>query len=82
MTAAFGAGKDTIDVAYDVPNLSHYLDYVHLMCYDYHGAWDQKTGANAPLHAHDVLSVVSIYYIDYRQFAKQYYDSKKYLLLP
>ncbi|GLV36208.1 Chitinase 2 [Carabus blaptoides fortunei] len=57
LTAAFGAGKDTIDVAYDVPNLSHYLDYVHLMCYDYHGAWDQKTGANAPLHANDVLSV-------------------------
>lgn len=59
LTAAFGAGKDTIDIAYDVKPLSQYLDYVHLMCYDYHGSWDQKTGANAPLHSSDVLNVVS-----------------------
>jgi chitinase len=26
-----------------------YLDYVHVMCYDYHGKWDRKTGHNAPL---------------------------------
>ena len=26
-----------------------YLDYVHIMCYDYHGKWDRKTGHNAPL---------------------------------
>ncbi|XP_044746225.1 probable chitinase 2 [Coccinella septempunctata] len=57
LTAAFGAGKDTIDVAYDVEGLSAYLDFIHMMCYDYHGAWDQKTGANAPLKADDVLSV-------------------------
>lgn len=60
LTAAFGAGKDTIDVAYNVQGLSHYLDYIHLMCYDYHGAWDQKTGANAPLKSTDFLSVVRI----------------------
>jgi GH18 family chitinase len=26
-------------------------DYVHVMCYDYHGKWDKKTGHNAPLHS-------------------------------
>lgn len=57
LTAAFGAGKDTIDVAYDVAGLSVYLDYIHMMCYDYHGTWDQKTGANAPLFSTDVYSV-------------------------
>ncbi|XP_076268932.1 chitinase 2 [Rhynchophorus ferrugineus] len=57
LTAAFGAGKDTIDVAYDVEGLAVYLDFIHMMCYDYHGAWDQKTGANAPLTSTDVLSV-------------------------
>lgn len=58
LTAAFGAGKDTIDTAYDVEGLSIYLDYIHMMCYDYHGAWEEKTGANAPLRStQDDLSV-------------------------
>ncbi|XP_066255008.1 probable chitinase 2 [Euwallacea similis] len=57
LTAAFGAGKDTIDIAYDVEGLGVYLDFIHVMCYDYHGAWDQKTGANAPLRSTDVLNV-------------------------
>ncbi|XP_060532634.1 probable chitinase 2 isoform X2 [Cylas formicarius] len=57
LTAAFGAGKDTIDVGYDVEGLSVYLDFIHMMCYDYHGAWDKKTGANAPLRSSDVLNI-------------------------
>ncbi|MCL4137154.1 UNVERIFIED_CONTAM: hypothetical protein GTU68_058097, partial [Idotea baltica] len=50
LTAAVGAGKSTIDSAYDIPGMSKYLDYIHLMGYDYHGRWDQKTGHNAPLY--------------------------------
>jgi len=50
LTAAIGAPAGTIDVAYDVPNMYKYLDFVHVMCYDYHGKWDKKTGHNAPLH--------------------------------
>ena len=23
---------------------------MHVMCYDYHGKWDKRTGHNAPLH--------------------------------
>ncbi|XP_018570991.1 probable chitinase 2 [Anoplophora glabripennis] len=53
LTAAFGAGKDTIDGGYDVEGLSLYLDFIHMMCYDYHGTWDGKTGANAPLRSSD-----------------------------
>ena len=50
LTAALGASKDTIDIAYDVEKLSKLLDYLHIMCYDYHGAWDRKIGPNAPLY--------------------------------
>jgi len=49
LTAAIGAAAETIDAAYDIPNMYKYLDYVHVMCYDYHGKWDKKTGHNAPL---------------------------------
>ena len=49
LTAAIGAAPDTIDAAYDIERMYKYLDYVHVMCYDYHGKWDKKTGHNAPL---------------------------------
>ena len=44
-----GAAPGTIDAAYDIERMYQYLDYVHVMCYDYHGKWDKKTGHNAPL---------------------------------
>ncbi len=37
LSAAVSAGKPTIDRAYDVPQVSKYLDIINLMCYDYHG---------------------------------------------
>jgi len=51
LTAAIGAGKETIDISYDVVNMYKYLDYVNVMCYDYHGRWDKRTGHNAPLRS-------------------------------
>lgn len=50
LTAAIGAAANTIDVAYDVPAMYKYLDYVHVMCYDYHGKWDRKTGEETHLY--------------------------------
>ncbi|XP_046398944.1 chitinase-3-like protein 1 [Ischnura elegans] len=50
MTAAVSAGKGTIDPAYDIANMAKYLDHIHVMCYDYHGAWDPFTGHNSPLY--------------------------------
>lgn len=51
LTAAIGAAAPTIDVAYDIPRMYKYLDYVHVMGYDYHGKWDGSTGHNAPLYS-------------------------------
>lgn len=60
LTAALGAGIETIEKAYDIPELSKYLDYIHVMAYDYHGTWDRRVLANAPLrHSGDLLTVVS-----------------------
>ncbi|XP_061399647.1 probable chitinase 2 [Musca vetustissima] len=65
LTSAIGAAKNVIDQAYDVRQISRYLDFLHIMCYDYHGSWDRKVGYNAPLTAPqgDALSVQ--YTIDY-----------------
>jgi chitinase len=49
LSSAFGAAKKTIDSAYSVARLAPYLDTMHIMCYDYFGAWDKKIGFNAPL---------------------------------
>lgn len=40
LTAAVAAGKDKIDAGYDVPEISKYLDAIHLMSYDLHGSWE------------------------------------------
>lgn len=51
VTAAIGAGEETIKKSYDIPEMYKYLDLIHVMCYDYHGKWDKTTGHNAPLYA-------------------------------
>jgi chitinase len=60
LTAAMGASKETIDVAYDVVQLSKYLDLIHMMCYDYHGAWDGVVGPNAPLYGENEVDTLSV----------------------
>lgn len=62
LTAALGAGKATMDSAYDLTKLSRYLDFLHMMCYDYHGTWDGVVGANAPLKGLDSEDVLSVEY--------------------
>ncbi|OXA56244.1 probable chitinase 2 isoform X2 [Folsomia candida] len=51
LTSAFGPALSTATKGYELRELAGLLDHIHLMCYDYHGAWDRKTGHNAPLYA-------------------------------
>lgn len=51
LSSAVSPNYRVIDEGYDVPVLSHYLDWIAVMTYDYHGQWDKKTGHNAPFYA-------------------------------
>ena len=62
------AGKSTIDMAYDVPALGQYLDFINVMSYDFRGHWDHKTGHHSPLYQHsdddnNYMNTVKFYYI-------------------
>ncbi|CAL4118675.1 unnamed protein product [Meganyctiphanes norvegica] len=52
LTCAVSMGKGTIDTAYDIPAMNQVFDYINLMAYDFHGAWETFTHHNAPLYAH------------------------------
>ncbi|XP_078098082.1 acidic mammalian chitinase-like [Mustelus asterias] len=49
LTAAFPASKAKIDAGFEVKKVGQYLDFIHVMTYDFHGAWDSVTGHNSPL---------------------------------
>ncbi|KAJ2938296.1 hypothetical protein O0L34_g13210 [Tuta absoluta] len=57
-----GAGKETMEAAYELTKLSRYLTLIHMMCYDYHGTWDGVVGANAPLDSADQNDVLTVEY--------------------
>lgn len=52
LSSAVSPSKRVIDAGYDVSTLSRYLDWIAVMCYDYHGQWDKVTGHVAPMFAH------------------------------
>ncbi|NXI46480.1 CHIA chitinase, partial [Galbula dea] len=50
LTAAVSAGLSTIQAGYQIAEIGKYLDYIHVMTYDFHGSWDSSTGENSPLY--------------------------------
>ncbi|KAM5294631.1 acidic mammalian chitinase-like [Glossophaga mutica] len=50
VTAAVAGGISNIQAGYEIPQLSQYLDYIHVMTYDLHGSWESYTGENSPLY--------------------------------
>ncbi|NXU56941.1 CHIA chitinase, partial [Turnix velox] len=57
LTAAVAAGLSTIQAGYEIAELGKYLDYIHVMTYDFHSAADGRTGENSPLYSSNQLSV-------------------------
>jgi len=52
LTAAVSAGAPVIQAAYNVPNLAKYLDFINIMAYDFHGAFETYTHHHCPLFEH------------------------------
>ena len=52
LTAAVGAGKLRIDIAYDIPEVAKYLDLINVMTYDLHGGWENVTHHHSTLFGH------------------------------
>ncbi|CAG7828119.1 unnamed protein product [Allacma fusca] len=50
LTAAVSAGEATIVNAYNIPNMARYLDFISIMAYDFHGAFDGYAHHHSPLY--------------------------------
>ena len=48
-TAAVAAPEATASNSYDIAAISKELDFIHIMTYDLHGYWDEKTGMHTAL---------------------------------
>ncbi|XP_053249128.1 acidic mammalian chitinase-like [Podarcis raffonei] len=66
VTAAVAAGLSNIESGYQIPELGQYLDYFHVMTYDFHGSWERYTGENSPLYRGPADTGGNIYFnVDY-----------------
>ncbi|KAA0204047.1 hypothetical protein HAZT_HAZT006312 [Hyalella azteca] len=48
--ATVSASEEVLDASYDLSGIAAAVDIVHLIAYNYHGSWNQKTGHAAPLY--------------------------------
>ncbi|KAM9217372.1 LOW QUALITY PROTEIN: acidic mammalian chitinase-like [Leptosomus discolor] len=65
ITAAVAAGISNIQAGYQIAELGQYLDYIHVMTYDFYSSGDGHTGENSPLYS-DGNSYLSVEYaMDY-----------------
>lgn len=51
LAVALSGYKEVIDKGYDVAQISKLVDFMTVMSYDYHGAWESQTSHLAPLFA-------------------------------
>ena len=53
LTMAVPAGVEYISKGYDIPKLSRFLDWMNLLTYDYHSAFEPSTNHHAPLYSNE-----------------------------
>lgn len=50
------------------------MDQIHVMAYDYHGAWETFTGHNAPLYANPSIDTGDYLYFNIVRLLKMLID--------
>jgi len=63
LTSAFSPSISISRKGYELSVLGGLLDHIHLMAYDYFGAWDKKTGHNSPLYGPSAVASSVDYYL-------------------
>ncbi|OUC41558.1 chitin binding Peritrophin-A domain protein [Trichinella nativa] len=58
LTFAVTANQIKADIGYNISELSKIWDFMNLMSYDFHGAWDSYTGINSPLFSRSTDSKI------------------------
>ncbi|CAL4170495.1 unnamed protein product, partial [Meganyctiphanes norvegica] len=53
LTTSVTSKESISNDAYNVKELANYLEYIHVLAYDFHGKWDGRTGHNAQLYLGD-----------------------------
>lgn len=51
LSMAVPAGIEYIDKGYDIETLNEYLDFMNILSYDYHSAFEPAVNHHAPLYA-------------------------------
>ncbi|XP_011307753.1 acidic mammalian chitinase isoform X1 [Fopius arisanus] len=66
LTVALHPGERIAKKAYDIPGISQHVDFINLMTYNFHGAWENRTGHPSGLHGNGQISVESLvkYWLD------------------
>ncbi|XP_043572528.1 acidic mammalian chitinase-like, partial [Chiloscyllium plagiosum] len=50
ISAAVAASKDKIDAGFEISKVARNVDFINLVSYGFHGAWDRFTGHISPLY--------------------------------
>ncbi|XP_045214152.2 chitinase-like protein 3 isoform X3 [Mercenaria mercenaria] len=53
LTTGVSASRNIIEEGYEIDNITKYTDFINVMAYDLHGAWDNYTGHPSQLYARE-----------------------------